>query len=118
MAGECVGPIGRPDDSRRSFVMIDKIHAEHYSWGASCDGWHLVKADSLSVIQELMPPHTAEVPHKHTKSRQFFFVLSGEATIEINGERDVLRSLQGIELAPGVAHQLSNDSSVEVHFLV
>jgi mannose-6-phosphate isomerase-like protein (cupin superfamily) len=98
--------------------MIDKHSAEHYSWGSHCDAWHLVKAESLSVIQEMMPPRSSEVLHKHGKSRQFFFVLSGEATIEMDGERQVLLNQQGVEIAPGVAHQVFNNSDAELHFLV
>jgi len=33
-------------------------NAEHYLWGDNCDGWHLLKTDSLSIIQENMPPDT------------------------------------------------------------
>jgi mannose-6-phosphate isomerase-like protein (cupin superfamily) len=98
--------------------MIDKAAADHYTWGSGCDGWHLVQAESLSVIQELMPPHTAEVLHKHALSRQFFYVLSGEATIEVNGVRQFIRMHQGLEIAPGVPHQISNVSDAALHFLV
>ena len=55
-----------------------KHTAEHYTWGEGCDGWHLLKSDNLSVIQETMPPGTAEVPHYHRHSRQFFFILEGD----------------------------------------
>ena len=34
--------------------------APHYTWGHACSGWHLVHTPGLSVIEELMPPHTAE----------------------------------------------------------
>jgi len=33
----------------------------------------------------------SENRHFHTKARQFFFVLSGKATIEINGKRKFLK---------------------------
>jgi mannose-6-phosphate isomerase-like protein (cupin superfamily) len=98
--------------------MIDKTIAKHYRWGQNCDGWHLVQSDSLSVIQEMMPPHAAEVRHKHSQSRQFFYILSGEATFEIDGEKKFLRSEQGIEIAPGAVHQVLNTSNSELHFLV
>jgi hypothetical protein len=29
-------------------------NSEHYQWGNLCDGWHLLKSDTLSVIQEKM----------------------------------------------------------------
>jgi hypothetical protein len=31
---------------------ISTVNAEHYAWGEVCDGWHLVKQRSLSVIKE------------------------------------------------------------------
>ena len=62
---------------------ISRATAEHYTWGQNCDGWQLVKGASLSVIQEQMPPGTSEVRHFHQKAQQFFFILSGEAAMEV-----------------------------------
>lgn len=98
--------------------MIDKHTAEHYMWAAGCDGWHLVKNGDLSVIHERMAPGTYEALHFHRQSRQFFFVLSGALTLDINGKREVLRSLQGAEIAPGAPHQVINESGEDVEFLV
>ncbi|MET7035751.1 hypothetical protein [Elizabethkingia miricola] len=50
----------------------DINNTEHYNWGGVCDGWHLLKTDSLSIIQEKMPPNTEETFHYHTKAQQFF----------------------------------------------
>ncbi|WP_017150237.1 cupin domain-containing protein [Bacillus bingmayongensis] len=66
-------------------MKISKQSAEHYR-GDKCDGWRLVNQNDLSVIHERMPPNTSEVRHYHTKSRQFFFVLIGTATLEIDGQ--------------------------------
>jgi mannose-6-phosphate isomerase-like protein (cupin superfamily) len=98
--------------------MISKDTAEHYSWGDGCDGWHLVKQPELSVIHERMPPGTAEVRHYHERARQFFFVLSGEATLEIDQKQQIIHAFQGIEVPPGVAHQIFNRSGADVEFLV
>ncbi len=98
--------------------MIDRNMAEHYFWGQNCDGWHLVKSSDVSIIQERMPPNTFEVRHRHGKSRQFFFVLSGEATMEVDGEIQQLRAHQGIEIPPLVPHQMMNQSNEVLEFLV
>jgi mannose-6-phosphate isomerase-like protein (cupin superfamily) len=98
--------------------MISKDTAEHYSWGDGCDGWHLVKQPELSVIHERMPPGTAEVRHYHQHARQFFYVLSGEATLEINQNQQIIYPFQGIEVPPGVPHQVFNRSGAAVEFLV
>lgn len=87
--------------------------AERYAWGDGCDGWHLVRSAGLSVIQERMPPGTAEVRHRHARSRQFFYVLAGELTIELPGAVHRLLPGSGLEIAPGVVHQVRNDSAGE-----
>ena len=97
---------------------ISLDNAEHYNWGDGCDGWHLLKGDGLSVIQERVPPGKFEIKHFHHHSRQFFYILSGEATMVVNNERITLRAGQGIEIPPGTRHQFRNDSAAEVNFLV
>jgi mannose-6-phosphate isomerase-like protein (cupin superfamily) len=92
--------------------------AEHYAWGDGCDGWHLVRAPGLSVIQERMPPGTAEVRHRHAAARQFFFVLAGQLRIEIEGAVHRLRPREGLEVGPGLAHEVRNDGPMPAEFLV
>ena len=79
--------------------------AAHYDWGEGCDGWHLVRAESLAVIEERMPAGTAERRHRHQRAKQFFYVLAGELTMEMEGVEWVLGANEGLEVAPGVAHQ-------------
>src|ERR1700712_3424688 len=92
--------------------------AEHYTWGDGCDGWHLVRTDELSVIEERMPPGTAEQRHKHERSRQFFYVLSGELTIEVGGVVRILKGGEGLEVQVRGAHQVVKGSSKAARFLV
>ena len=97
---------------------VSSDNAEHYTWGDGCDGWHLLKGDDLSVIQERVPPGKFEVKHLHRRSRQFFYILSGEATMVVGDARIALKAGQGIEIPPGAAHQFRNDSDAEVNFIV
>jgi quercetin dioxygenase-like cupin family protein len=92
--------------------------APHYRWGAGCDGWHLLRAPGLSVIQERMPPATSEVRHRHGVARQFFYVLSGELELELAGVRHRLEAGAGLEVPPGAPHEASNRSEADVEFLV
>ncbi|ARD21848.1 cupin domain-containing protein [Shewanella japonica] len=98
--------------------VISQQSAEHYIWGNNCDGWHLVKSKQLSVIQERVPPGSFESRHFHQKSEQFFFVLSGIATIEVEGEVLTVNPLQGVHVGAGKAHQLSNQHNRELVFTV
>ena len=92
--------------------------APAYTWGDGCDGWHLVRAANLSVIEERMPPGTREVRHWHARAAQFFYVLNGTLTLEVEGERHVLPPRTGIELPQGTAHQAMNETGADVEFLV
>lgn len=93
-------------------------NAEHYVWGDACDGWHLLKGDDLSVIQERMPPGASESRHRHFHARQFFYVLAGTATMEMEGQVRLLKTGEGLHVPPGAAHQMRNESDDELHFLV
>lgn len=65
-----------------------------------------------------MPPGTREARHRHAHARQFFYVLAGTLTMEVEGTRHRLAAGSGIELPPGTAHQASNESDADVEFLV
>lgn len=99
-------------------MKVSKYNAEHYIWGNICDGWHLVKSNELSIIHEKMPSKTMEVRHLHQKSRQFFFVLSGQAAMEVNGEVILLNQHEGVEILPNIPHQMMNNSDKEIEFIV
>jgi mannose-6-phosphate isomerase-like protein (cupin superfamily) len=106
----------------QSMQTISRHTAEHYTWGgphrSQCDGWHLVKTPELSIIEELMPPGASEVRHFHERARQFFFVLEGELTLEVEHREFVVRAHDGLEIPPGQAHQARNRSAHGVRFLV
>jgi len=93
-------------------------NAEHYTWGRGCDGWHLLVGADLSVIEERMPGGTTEVRHRHARARQFFYVLAGELSIELEGETYRLRMGEGLHVPPAMAHQVRNDSSAVTRMLV
>ncbi|GLQ49776.1 cupin domain-containing protein [Dyella flava] len=99
-------------------TAISTANAQHYQWGQACDGWHLLATDGLSVIEEHMPPGSFEQRHRHVHARQFFYVLEGEATLELEGTVYRLQAGQGLHVPPGTAHQMRNDSHGQVRFVV
>ena len=102
--------------------IISTKSAEHYKWGgpqgADCDGWHLVKTSELSIIEELMPPGASEARHSHARARQFFMVLEGEFTLEVDHHDFILQAGEGLEVAPGQRHQAMNRSAKPTRILV
>jgi mannose-6-phosphate isomerase-like protein (cupin superfamily) len=99
-------------------TTISKETAEHYLWGDECDGWHFLRSADLSVIEERMPPGTAEQRHLHEKAQQLFYVLSGELTLEIEGDFFTLSPGEAIQVLPGIPHRVFNNSSTDTRFLV
>ncbi|MBB5339818.1 cupin domain-containing protein [Tunturiibacter gelidoferens] len=102
--------------------IVSPQTAEHYKWGGpqgeDCDGWHLVRTPDLSVIEELMPPGTSEVQHLHLHSRQFFYVLAGVVTIDVEQHSFVLHAGTGLEVSPGQRHRVFNRGTNPTRLLV
>lgn len=98
--------------------MISKDNAEHYVWGDNCDGWYLLNRQDMLVIHEEMPAGSFEKRHYHSVSRQFFFVLKGTLTMELEGEMHQISAHQGLEIPPESKHQARNDSDTSVEFIV
>jgi mannose-6-phosphate isomerase-like protein (cupin superfamily) len=99
-------------------LKVDRESVQHYKWGADCDGWVLSPSRDQLVLEERMPPRTAERRHFHSKARQFFYVLSGSLTMELDGLIHRLSARSGIEIHPGSNHQARNDGVSDVYFLV
>ena len=97
-------------------VSIDS--ARHYRWGDECDGWHLVSSDALSVIEERVPAGAAEVMHYHHRAEQFFYVLSGIATLTVEETIVELKARQGLHVPAEKTHQLCNRHAEVLSFLV
>ena len=98
--------------------VISTASAEHYTWGASCDAWYLVRTPEMNIIEERMPPGASETPHHHVLARQFFYVLGGELTLTVEQRDHTLRAGEGLEIDPGQVHQAINRSAADVRFLV
>jgi len=99
-------------------MVVSIENVEHYFWGEVCEGWHLLKRDDMSVIQERVPAGGAEVMHYHTQARQFFYILEGEGTIIFEDHEVVLHKGQGMEIPPQIKHQFKNTSSQTCFFLL
>jgi mannose-6-phosphate isomerase-like protein (cupin superfamily) len=90
----------------------------HYFWGEQCEGWEYVTSPSLSVKQERMPPATAEKLHFHQYAQQFFFVLTGEASFEIDGHVFLVKAGEGIHIQAGQRHRILNTGPEDLEFIL
>ena len=99
-------------------MIRNTSNAEHYKWGENSDGWHLLKSDSLSVIEENVSPGEKEIRHAHVRAQQFFYVLEGIGQIEVAGELFELTPGHGIHVPPQTPHQLMNNGKEWLLFLL
>jgi mannose-6-phosphate isomerase-like protein (cupin superfamily) len=99
-------------------MQVSKNTARHYVWGGNCDGWQLVDTDSLSVIEERIPPGGGEVLHYHQRAQQLFYIVGGVATFEADGVTATVRAGEGYHVLPGMRHRIRNLGSEDLCFLV
>ncbi|WP_420603649.1 cupin domain-containing protein [Flagellimonas sp.] len=99
-------------------MIKSKKNSEHYHWGDNCSGWYMVNTESLSIIEELMPPHTQEQKHYHLHAQQFFRILKGIATFEIEDEVIHVENGEGIHIPSKTKHKIRNDQSEDLEFIV
>jgi len=91
---------------------------KHYQWANVCDSWNLVDNARLSVKQEMMPAGTSEQLHYHEKSQQFFFILAGTATLEIEGNQIEVSPHEGLQVLPGEKHRIINNGKTNLEFIL
>lgn len=102
MAAEPIGP-----ETARSAV-----------WDEECTAYYLLDRSDLSVVQELLPPRARSRAHAHDRSRQFFYVLRGEATMLLGPRTVTVPAGSGLEVPPRVRHQLRNDGDEDLEVMV
>jgi len=98
--------------------ISDKNNSEKYSWGDGCLGWRLMNCEDLSVIEEEVPAGKFERRHYHIEGRQFFYILSGHAVMEVEGVEYKISTGQGVAIEPGKKHQFKNVYDEPVKFIV
>jgi mannose-6-phosphate isomerase-like protein (cupin superfamily) len=99
-------------------MITSTENAEHYTWGNQCDGWHLLRSNTLSVIQERMPPGAAERLHFHEHAQQVFYILSGTATFEVETELQTVSTGQSIHIPKTTKHRILNNEVTDLNFIV
>jgi mannose-6-phosphate isomerase-like protein (cupin superfamily) len=117
-AGKVSVQVASPTAGSRMVAVSKHQPLKHYQWGSDCDGWNLVDEEALSVKQELMPAGTKEVKHYHEKAQQFFFILKGTASFEIEDSTIEINAGEGLHIKAGIRHRIANEDSEDLEFLL
>ena len=97
-------PVPQQPSAATKTAPVTTANAEHYLWGGTNDGWHLLKREDISIIQERMVPGSREERHLHHRARQFFYVLDGTLTMHMPDGDVRLPAGAGYEVQIGRAH--------------
>jgi quercetin dioxygenase-like cupin family protein len=89
-----------------------------YTWGDNCKGWPLLEEPTLRVIEEEMPPGTAEQLHYHEKAVQIFYILEGQAEFQVDEETIQVTKGESLHITAGKKHRIRNTSNQTIRFLV
>lgn len=87
-------------------------------WAPGCFSWHFVEHNDVSIKMEEICPGGSSDAHFHSRSLQFFFILEGEATIDLGKALFELKKHEGIEVPLTQKHRIINSGEENLVFLL
>ena len=73
--------------------------------------------EKQSLAEAVLPPGGATKRHWHNTSEEFYFILQGTGTMEIDGVKQQVKVGDAILIPNGHWHQIIADSHSELRFL-
>src|SRR6516162_9232290 len=71
-----------------------------------------------ALFEAVVPPGGGPPPHVHSKEEEGFYVLEGETTFTVNGERVVATAGTFANMPVGTLHSFKNESSKPTRMLI
>jgi len=99
-------------------MLRNKLNTTRIEWSAGCFSWHLIDDKKVSIKMEEINPGGRSDAHFHTKSIQFFFVLEGKASFNLENTQVELKKHEGIEIPLESKHQILNTGENNLLFLL
>jgi len=81
----------------------------------------LTSADTngaAAIIHQKIPPMSGPPLHRHSREDEWFYILEGELTFEVDGQRTIVRSGGSAFVLRGTAHTFRNFGADSVKILV
>lgn len=73
--------------------------------------------EKQSLAEATLPAGSATTRHHHRASEEFYYVLDGRGTMELDGDRRRLEPGDAVIIPPGAWHQIHADDDVGLRFL-
>jgi quercetin dioxygenase-like cupin family protein len=71
-----------------------------------------------ATIEALVPPGGGPPPHTHSREEESFYILEGEVTFTVNGERIVATAGTFANMPVGTPHAFKNESDRPARMLI
>jgi mannose-6-phosphate isomerase-like protein (cupin superfamily) len=111
-------PASTTGKAARKTSPVSAATVKSCTWGDGCIGWTLLARPTLHVMEEQMAAGTQELPHLHPNTTQFYYVLDGEAIVEVGRSRVAAEAGQAVEIGVGDPHQIRNETDAALRLLV
>jgi quercetin dioxygenase-like cupin family protein len=103
-------PIIRPPQQGRTVALVGDVY-RFLATGEDTNG-------KYALIEALVSPGGGPPPHVHSREDEGFYILEGEITFTINGERVVAPAGMFANLPVGTPHSFKNEGDKRAKMLV
>ena len=103
-------PIIRSPQQGRTVALVGDVY-RFLATGADTNG-------KYALIEALVGPGGGPPPHVHSREEESFYILEGEITFTINGERVVAPAGMFANMPVGTPHSFKNESNKPAKMLV
>ena len=94
------------------------IHRSSQTTPADFKGWFAGPWDSALPIAAGWADRGVNVPHRHDKMYEIYFVARGESTAVVDGTTIQLRAGDMLAVEPGEAHTFAASTDEYLHFVI
>src|SRR5262245_55553600 len=103
-------PTLRPPGQGRTVAVVGDVY-RFLATGADTGGQY-------ALWEALVPPGGGPPPHAHSREEEGFYVLEGEITFTVNGERVVAKAGTFANMPVGTPHSFRNQSDNPARMLI
>jgi quercetin dioxygenase-like cupin family protein len=103
-------PVLRPPGEGRVIAIVGDVY-RFLATGAETGG-------KYATIEAVVPPGGGPPPHTHSREEESFYVLEGEITFTVNGERLVAGPGTFANMPVGSLHTFKNESAVMARMVI
>ncbi len=70
-----------------------------------------------TLAEARLPPGGSTTPHRHVKTEEIYYILEGQARMQVDQEIATVAPGDAIAIPPGAVHQITNAGSTPLKFL-